>query len=214
MLAVSDTGIGMDEETRSHVFEPFYTTKEPGKGTGLGLATVYGIVQQSGGHISLTSEPGQGTTFKIYLPRVTERAEPVSVPAPPRLSEWPRGSETVLVCEDEEALRAIVREILEGAGYAVLEAADGAEALHVVQRHEGSIDLLLSDVILPGMSGPELARSLVEMRPSLKVLHMSGHDDASMVHRGLIESGVAILRKPFASDVLLRKLRELLDGPP
>jgi CheY-like chemotaxis protein len=214
MLAVSDTGIGMDEETRSHAFEPFFTTKEPGKGTGLGLATVYGIVKQGGGHISLSSEPGRGTTFKIYLPRVTERAEPVSVPAPERPPELPRGSETVLVLEDEEALRAIVREILEAAGYAVLEAADGAEALHVVQRHEGPIDLLLSDVILPGMSGPELARSLVEMRPRLKVLYMSGHDEASIVHRELLESGLAILQKPFASDVLLRKLRDLLDGRP
>ncbi len=211
MLAVSDTGIGMNTETKSHIFEPFFTTKEPGKGTGLGLATVYGIVKQSGGNVWVYSEPGQGTTFKLYLPRVEAALKPVG-PSAVSLASL-RGSETVLVAEDEEAVRDVVRKTLEAYGYTVLVAASGDEALRSVERHEGPIHLLLTDVVMPGMRGRELEQRLASLRPDIKVLYVSGYTNNAIVHRGVLEPGVAFLQKPFAPDTLAKKVREVLETP-
>jgi PAS domain S-box-containing protein len=209
MLAVSDTGVGMDAETQSHIFEPFFTTKETGKGTGLGLPTVYGIIQQSGGYIWVYSEPGQGTTFKIYLPRVEEAVEA------PGLSEAhataPGGSETVLLVEDAEPLRRIARELLEASGYAVLEARDGAEAIQIGEQHQEPIHLLVTDVVMPGMSGRELGERLAALRPEMKVLYVSGYTDDAIVRHRVLGSGLAFLQKPFTRDTLARKVREVLD---
>ncbi len=211
MLAVSDTGCGMDAETVSHIFEPFFTTKEPGKGTGLGLSTVYGIVKQSGGYIWVDSEPGRGTTFKIYLPRVDEAAELVKTRAAP--SEAPRGSETVLLVEDEETVRDVVREALKASGYTVLAATSGGEALQEAGRHQGPIHLAVTDLVMPDMSGRELAERLAHLHPDTKVLYMSGYTDDAVVHHGVREAGVAFLQKPFTPDALARRVRELLDAP-
>ena len=207
LLAVSDTGTGMDEQTKARIFEPFFTTKQPGEGTGLGLATVYGFVKQSGGYIWVYSEPGRGTTFKIYLPQVKASAEPGESEEPPRL---PHGSETVLLVEDEESLRELNQELMEGLGYTVLRAAYGAQALELAEQHSGQIDLLLTDVVMPGMSGRELAERLAFTRPELKVLYMSGYTDNVIVHHGILRSGIAFLQKPFTRDALARKLREVL----
>ncbi len=208
MLAVSDTGSGMDAETKSHIFEPFYTTKERGKGTGLGLATVYGIVKQSGGDIWVYSEPGRGSTFKVYLPRVEEEADRVDA----NLSRaTPSGSETVLLVEDEEALRALARRVLEGLGYIVLAAGSAEEALRVAQGHQKKIDLLVTDVIMPGMSGPQLARCLVNDRPGMKVLFTSGYTDTAIIQQGVVDAPTAFLQKPFAPEALARKVRDILD---
>jgi PAS domain S-box-containing protein len=223
MLEVSDTGGGMDPETRAHLFEPFFTTKEQGKGTGLGLSTVYGTVQQSGGHIAVESEPGQGSTFRVYLPRV---ATPVIAPEPRRAVAAPAArpaattgdglvtgrGETILLVEDAERVRAVVREILEMSGYAVLEAHHGAEALELSNRHAGPIHLLVTDVVMPQMSGRELAQRLATLRPDLKVLYMSGYTDDAIVRHGVLASGIAFLSKPFTPDALALKVRELLDG--
>jgi nitrogen-specific signal transduction histidine kinase/ActR/RegA family two-component response regulator len=210
MLAVSDTGVGMDEEIRAHLFEPFFTTKEDGKGTGLGLATVYGIVKQSSGHISVYSEPGQGTTFKIYLPRTDEAAEPIpraTVPA-----EIASGSETILLVEDDDLVRKVARRVLARNGYSVLEARDGEEVNRICQRHEGPVHLLLTDVVLPGgMSGREVAVQLVECHPEAKVLYMSGYTDDAIVRHGVLEPGIAFLPKPFTPAVLSDKVRRVLD---
>jgi two-component system cell cycle sensor histidine kinase/response regulator CckA len=213
MLAVSDAGCGMDAETQAHIFEPFFTTKEQGKGTGLGLATVYGIVKQSGGHIWVYSELGRSTTFKIYLPRVDgETEEPAAREKEPMVTA--QGSETILLVEDEAEVRSLVRGVLESKGYTVLEARDGARALQLAAQHQGPIHLLLTDVVMPEMSGRELAERLETVHRGTKLLYMSGYTDNAIVHHGVLEPGTALLQKPFAPDALARKVREVLDGVP
>jgi two-component system, cell cycle sensor histidine kinase and response regulator CckA len=211
MLAVSDTGVGMDAETRARIFEPFFTTKPKGKGTGLGLATVYGIVKQSGGFIWVYSELGRGTTFKIYLPRVEGAAVPAR-PTPPSTPSR-RGSETILLVEDQEEVRRLARRVLETLGYTVLVAASGAEALQLAGAHAGPIHLLVTDVIMPGMSGREVGLLLAPARPETKVLYVSGYANESIVHHGVLEPGIAFLQKPFTVEALGRKVREVLDTP-
>ncbi len=209
-LSVSDTGTGMDAATRSRIFEPFFTTKEQGKGTGLGLSTVYGIVKQSGGHIWVYSEPGQGTTMKIYLPHAEESTE-ISA-AEDHSVALPRGSETILLVEDEDAVRGLAQLLLEESGYQVLEAANGGEAMLICEQHQGPIHLIITDIVMPRMSGPELVRRLVSIRPDIKALFMSGYTDDTIVHRGILDEGVAFLQKPFTFESLTRKVRELLDS--
>jgi signal transduction histidine kinase len=209
LLAVSDTGIGMDAATRARIFEPFFTTKEVGKGTGLGLSTAYGIVKQSEGDIWVYSEPGHGTTFKIYLPRNEEVGE---APVRPRaMGDQPHGTETVLVVEDEPSVRALVRGVLQATGYTVLEASRGEEALEVMQQHHGPIDLLLTDVVMPGMSGPELAARRGQHHPEAKVLYMSGYTGDVAVRHGVLGQSSAYLQKPITPTTLSRKVREVLD---
>ena len=210
MLAVSDTGQGMDEQTRGHMFEPFFTTKEPGKGTGLGLATVYGIVSQSSGHIWVYSEPGAGTTFKIYFPAVSAAAEKAGIAEGPELSL--AGDETILVVEDEDSLRDLVVHVLEAKGYKVLSAVGGTEALSTFDKRNGAIDLLLTDVVMPGMRGQELAQRISQRSPSLPVIYMSGYTDNALMHAGSLPEGTVFLQKPFTPDVVLRKVREVLDA--
>jgi len=208
-LAVTDSGVGMDADTRAHLFEPFFTTKPRGKGTGLGLATVYGIVRQSGGHIAVDTAPGRGSAFHIYLPRVAEAPEPagsaraVVAPAP--------GRETVLLAEDEQLVRLLARKILEQAGYTVLVAAGGAEALQLATQHAGPIDLLVTDVVMPEMSGRELVHRLAEQRPQTRVLYMSGYADEAIERHGVLDPGTAFIQKPFTPAGLARKVREVLD---
>ena len=209
MLAVNDNGVGMDVDTQLHLFEPFFTTKEIGKGTGLGLSTVYGIVKQSGGSILVYSEPGEGTMFKIYLPRVAEKPEALEATSKGR-TEKLSGTETVLVVEDEGPVRRLVQTILERNGYSVLEANNGEEALRLMARHEGPIHLLLTDVVLPKMSGPQLAQSMTTLHPGIRVLYMSGYADKASVQQGLLNSSTAFLQKPFTPDALAGKVREVL----
>jgi CheY-like chemotaxis protein len=211
LLAVTDTGTGMDEETRQHIFEPFFTTKGVGEGTGLGLSTVYGIVKQSQGWIWVYSEPSHGTTFKIYLPRIEGAlaADRAAAPAPGTL----RGSETVLVVEDHEAVRRLTVEILKSYGYRALETARGGEALLVAERHPEPIHLLLTDVVMPGMTGRELADRLKPLRPEMRVLYMSGYAADVIAHRGVLDSGVNYIQKPLGPSALAAKIREVL-GPP
>ncbi len=209
-LTVSDSGIGMDEETQAHAFEPFFTTKPRGQGTGLGLAMVYGTVKQSGGFIWVYSEPGHGATFKIYLPRVDAPVESATPPAP--VERPPRGSETVLLAEDEPAVRAIAQQVLERQGYTVLAAPSGADALALAAQHGVTIHLLLTDVVMPGMSGRDLADRLTAQRPGIRVLYISGYTDNAIVRHGMLEPGLAYLQKPFRPDALVRKVREVLDA--
>ena len=209
MLAVSDTGVGMDAGTQARIFEPFFTTKEKGRGTGLGLATVYGIVKQSGGWIWVYSEPGHGTTFKVYFPRVAAVAAPATASVAPPTSV--RGSETILVVEDDETIRNLVLKVLKGNGYTVLAAANGDEAERVAGQHHGRIHLLITDVVLPGLSGPEVARRLIATRTDTRALYLSGYTNDAVLRRGVLEAGVAFLQKPFTPGVLGRKVREVLD---
>jgi two-component system, cell cycle sensor histidine kinase and response regulator CckA len=211
LLAVSDTGTGMDEETQAHIFEPFFTTKEQGKGTGLGLATVYGVVKQSGGFIWVYSEMGKGTCFKIYLPRVDQLAEKFTVP--PASPEAPRGTETVLLAEDEQDVREVAREFLESGGYTVLEARDGAEALEIAARHDGAIDLLVTDMVMPRMTGQDLAGRLQQKRASLRVIYMSGYSEHAAAEAAQGDSSMRLLTKPFSRTAILRLVRQLLNEP-
>jgi two-component system cell cycle sensor histidine kinase/response regulator CckA len=208
VLAVSDTGIGMDAATRARIFEPFFTTKEAGRGTGLGLATVYGIVQQSRGHIAVYSEPGHGTTFRIYFPEIEEERLSTEEQAVARKHG---GTETILLVEDDEALRVAGARILGAAGYTVLLARDLVDAIGASSQQEAAIDLLLTDVVLPGGSGPQLAQWLRALRPQMRVLYTSGYSDAGVVHLGAIPPGTPFIQKPFSTDALLQKVREVLD---
>jgi PAS domain S-box-containing protein len=212
MIAVSDTGVGMDKETQERIFEPFFTTKEKGKGTGLGLSTVYGIVQQSGGYVWVYSEVGRGTTFKLYLPRVDEEADrlaPVATAAATPVA----ASETLLLVEDEASVRELLKELLESAGYSVLEASRPAEAITLVEARPEPIDLLITDVVLPEMMGPELARHLHQLRPGLRTLFLSGYTEGIVLDKGLMNDDAHFLQKPFTTDALESKVREVLDGP-
>jgi two-component system cell cycle sensor histidine kinase/response regulator CckA len=211
MLAVGDTGCGMDAETQAHIFEPFFTTKGPGIGTGLGLATVYGIITQSGGAIEVHSTPGQGSTFRIYFPQVETGVEAEETVRP--AMTLPAGSETILVVEDEVQVRELVQEILQAEGYTVLTAADGDEGIHLCTAYDGPIDLLLTDVVMPNMSGPEMAQHILSMYPAIKVVYMSGYASDAMGDQGVLIPGTAFLQKPFTPDILIRKVRETLDRP-
>jgi CheY-like chemotaxis protein len=208
VVVVTDTGSGMDAATQARIFEPFFSTKGVGKGTGLGLATVYGVVKQSDGCIWVYSEVGVGTTFKIYLPRIDEEAELERQHEGPLL----RGSETVLLVEDEASLREILCETLQANGYSVLVARDGIEALQIAQAHRGTIQIMVTDVIMPGMTGPKIVDLLAPTWPGMKVLFVSGYSDESVTRHGLVGPGRAFLSKPFGPEVLLRKVRELLDA--
>ncbi len=213
MLAVSDTGTGIAPDLLAHVFEPFFTTKGPGKGTGLGLATVYGIVKQSDGNIWIYSEPGHGTMFKIYLPRVPDAVDTLEPSEPVgRSVDPPRGTETILLVEDEDGVRDLARELLESCGYTVLEAGLPTEAILLAEQHAGLIHLLVTDVVMPRMSGSRLAATLALVRPEMKVLYISGYTDNAIVHHGVLEPGTPFVQKPFTPATLARKVREILDA--
>ena len=209
LLAITDTGCGMDPSIKARIFEPFFTTKGPTKGTGLGLATVYGIVKQSGGHIEVYSEVSQGTTFKIYLPRAKD-GEPVTagLPAPQQIRG---GTETILLVEDEEGVRTLAKTVLRKRGYTILEAQNGGEALLLCETYSKAIDLLVTDVVMPNMSGRELTERLATLRPKMKTLYMSGYTDDAIVQHGVLESGIPFVQKPFVPEALARKVREVLD---
>jgi len=209
MLAVSDTGSGMDKEVREHIFEPFYTTKEKGKGTGLDLSTIYGIIKQNNGFIWVYSEPGQGSTFKIYLPKMKGdvKAEEKEITPIHDLS----GSEAVLIVEDEDSLRKLLRTVLKHRGYKILEAENGEDALRISNEHEGTIDLMITDVVMPKMGGKETAERLELLHPQMKVIYMSGYTDDAIVHHGVLAPGLNFLEKPFSPEKLAHKVREVLD---
>jgi two-component system cell cycle sensor histidine kinase/response regulator CckA len=209
-LTISDTGEGMDAEVMSHIFEPFFSTKERSKGIGLGLSIIYGIVKQSGGHIFVTSKPRRGTTFNVYLPRADERADVVE--AGPASAAQLRGTETVLLVEDEETVRKLVRNVLQASGYTIIEAANGRQALEICRSHEGTIHLAITDVVMPQMSGRELIERLAPQRPRMKVLYISGYTDDAIVEHGILDSATHFLQKPFTPAALTRKVREVLDG--
>jgi CheY-like chemotaxis protein len=208
MLSVSDGGCGMDKDLMSRIFEPFFTTKAEGKGTGLGLAMVYGIVKQAGGHVWAYSEVGRGSTFKVYLPRIDQPVARVAAEDKPLPA---RGAETILLVEDEQSLRAIACEILAGHGYTVLEAGTAADAIALAARHPGRIDLVVTDVVMPGMNGRALSEALVATRPGIRVLFMSGYTDDVIAHRGVLEPGIVLLEKPFTILALLHRVRDVLD---
>ncbi|MEX2111528.1 MAG: response regulator [Gemmatimonadaceae bacterium] len=212
MLAVTDTGSGMSKEVRERIFEPFFTTKGLGKGTGLGLATVHGIVKQSGGDVYVYSEPGDGTTFKVYFPHLTEAADPIMTTAEHRAMS-PRGSETLLLAEDDDALRALGARVLTTLGYNVLLAGTGSDALRIVAEHAGPIDLIATDVVMPEMNGSQLVEEVLKARPGVRVLFMSGYTDDEVMRRGVIGGQTAFLQKPFTPQLLAQKVREVLDGP-
>jgi two-component system cell cycle sensor histidine kinase/response regulator CckA len=209
MLSVSDTGCGMDKDTQAHIFEPFFTTKGPGQGTGLGLSTVYGIVKQSEGYIWVYSEPGKGTAFKVYFPRVEAAAEPIKRAD---TTEIPRGTETVLLVEDDEAMRALTRTCLESGGYSVIDVSNGEAAIRTVTENHGTIHLMVTDVIMPGISGRQLAESLSLLRHDMKVLYISGYTADLIARHGILERKVVLLEKPFTKEALLRKVRQVMDG--
>ena len=211
MLEVQDTGVGMDEATQAHIFEPFFTTKEPGKGTGLGLSTVYGIVKQSGGYLDLESSPGAGSTFTIYLPRLEAIVEPPKAKIPITASF--RGEETVLLVEDEDVLRGLLAKFLRLYGYTVLEARHGGEALLTCERHQGPIHLMVTDVVMPQMSGRELADRLTPLRPEMKIIYMSGYTEDALVQHGVADLSVAFLQKPFKPIELARRVHAVLHPP-
>jgi CheY-like chemotaxis protein len=209
LLAVSDTGCGMDAATRERIFEPFFTTKSQGQGTGLGLAMVYGIIEQSGGRIEVLSEPRRGTTFKVYLPPSREEA---STPAAEdRATGLTRGEETVLLAEDEDGVRDLARLCLERNGYQVLEAGNGSDALRICEQYPGAIDILVTDVVMPHLSGRQVAERVLSRRPRTKVLYVSGYTDDAMTRHGVADAGTSFLPKPFTAESLARKVREVLD---
>jgi CheY-like chemotaxis protein len=209
MMAVHDTGLGMDAELQAHIFEPFFTTKETGKGTGLGLATVLGIVEQSGGVIRCDSQPGEGTTFKIFLPAVA--ADNGGATTAGDIDRGLKGSEVVLLVEDEEIVRKLARTILESSGYKVFEACNGRQGLAFCEAHPGPIDLLVSDVVMPELGGRELAEGAIKLRPAMKVMFMSGHTQDVILKEG-VDKGTPFLQKPFTPAALARKVRETLDA--
>jgi CheY-like chemotaxis protein len=209
LLAVADSGLGIAPQHIAHIFEPFYTTKEEGKGTGLGLATVYGIVKQNGGFIWVYSEPGLGTTFKIYLPRVQKEILVVQPPKP--AEESPRGCETLLLVEDEAAVRQAAGEFLTLSGYNVLEAKNGTDALRVARDYLATIDLMITDVVMPHLGGPGLAEQLAIERPSMKALFVSGYAENTILRHGMIDVSTRFLQKPFSLKALSRKIREVLE---
>jgi CheY-like chemotaxis protein len=211
MLAVSDTGVGMDAETQAHIFEPFYSTKESGRGTGLGLSTVYGIVKQSGGYIWVYSERGHGSTFKVYLPLVEEPVETGAERADMQATRG--GSETILLVEDEEGVRDLTRTILDAEGYTVLVAENVAHAEELAATNKGEIHLLFTDMVMPGMSGRDLAQRITRRHPRMRVLFMSGYTDNVITQGGVLEAGVAFLQKPFTPRLVAQKVREVLDAP-
>jgi two-component system cell cycle sensor histidine kinase/response regulator CckA len=208
-LSVSDTGSGMDQATKARLFEPFFTTKAPGRGTGLGLSTVFGIVKQSGGNVEVYSEPGHGTSVKVYLPSIDQQA--FIETADPR-RKTARGTETILLAEDDEMVRSLVRETLEREGYKVIESADPVEARRIADHHKGNIQLLITDVVMPKLSGRELAEQLIRRRPDLKVLYMSGYTDNAVLNSGILHQDVAFLQKPFTPSALAEKVREVLEN--
>jgi two-component system cell cycle sensor histidine kinase/response regulator CckA len=212
LLRISDTGCGMTPEVQARIFEPFFTTKEPGKGTGLGLATVYGIVQQTDAHLEVESEPGRGTTFRIWFPRLG--AKPPGAKSSPRLACIPHGTETILLVEDQPEVRALARLALAACGYTILEAGCGPDALALLQRHQGPLDLLMTDMIMPRMTGRELADRLLTQWPGLKVLFFSGYTADAIMRQGVLEQGLPFLQKPFTLSALARKVREVLDTAP
>jgi two-component system, cell cycle sensor histidine kinase and response regulator CckA len=209
-LSVSDNGTGMDAETQTHIFEPFFTTKEKGKGTGLGLATVYGIVKQSGGFIWVYSELGKGTTFKIYLPCIGQREEVAPIPRP--VADVPNGTETVLLTEDEQDVREIARQFLESGGYQVIEAKDASDAIRLASENQGKIDLLVTDMVMPGLSGQELAARLQSEHPGLCVVFMSGYSEHAATEMADADPSVRLLTKPFSRGAMLRAVREILQN--
>jgi nitrogen-specific signal transduction histidine kinase/ActR/RegA family two-component response regulator len=212
MLSVTDTGVGMSADTLAHIFEPFYTTKESNRGTGLGLSTVYGIVKQSGGHVSVYSEPGKGTTFKVYLPQVQDSLHLTPVAEAPD-STSSKGHETILLVEDEPAVRELTCMVLSERGYSVIEAQNAGDAVRLAKKHGAQIHLLLTDVVMPGMSGHDLAKRLTAQHPNLRVLYMSGYTYNIFAENEALEGGLSFLQKPFTPKALAQRVREALDRP-